>query len=62
MEEVKAETERRKLRSQALEKTARLKKKTKISKKKEQKAEVKRKIEDSLPTAPPHPGQVVCKG
>ena len=54
MEEIKAQTEQRKLRSQALEKTERLKKKTKIREKKEQKAEVKRKIEDTLPiTAPP---------
>ena len=60
MEEVKAETERRKVRSQALEKTARLKKKTKISEKKEQKAEVKRKIEDSLPTAPPNDETFRC--
>jgi len=52
MEEHKAETEKRKLRSQALEKTARSKKKTEIREKKEQKAEVKRKIEDSLPTLP----------
>ena len=47
MEEIKAQTERRKQRSQALEKTARLKKKREISEKKEQKAEVKRKIEES---------------
>ena len=60
MEGIKAETERRKLRSQTLEKTARLKKKTKISEKKEQKAEVKRKIEDSLPTAPPNDETFRC--
>ena len=47
MEEMKAQTETRKQRSQALEKTARLKKKKEISEKKEQKAEVKRKIEES---------------
>merc|ERR1711971_450447 len=47
MERIKAQTERRKQRSQALEKTARLKKKREISEKKEQKAEVKRKIEES---------------
>ena len=58
MEEMKAQTETRKQRSQALEKTARLKKKSQISEKKEQKAEVKRKIEDSLPLGSPRLGRV----
>ena len=58
MEEMKAQTETRKQRSQALEKTARLKKKSQISEKKEQKAEVKRKIEDSLPLGSPRLARV----
>ena len=49
MEEIKAVTEARKQRSQALEKTARSKKKSKIGEKKQQKAEGKRKVEESLP-------------
>lgn len=62
MEEIKSQTEQRKLRSQALEKTERLKKKTKIREKKEQKAEVKRKIEDTLPITAPPEAYVCCNG
>ena len=56
------QTEMRKQRCQALEKTERWKKKSKLSQKKEQKGEVKRKIEESLPTAPPSDNPFHCSG
>ena len=62
MEEIKFQTEFRKQRSQALEKTERLKKKSRISEKKDQKAEVKRKIENSLPVVPPLDQAFHCSG
>merc|ERR1712061_943087 len=62
MEEIKFQTEFRKQRSQALEKTERLKKKSRFSEKKDQKAEVKRKIENSLPVVPPLDQAFHCSG
>ena len=53
MEGIKTQTELRKQQSQALEKSDRLKKKTEIEERKEEKALVKKKIDESLPTSPP---------
>ena len=74
MEGLKTQTELRMQQSQRLEKSDRLKKKTDIEKRKEEKALVKKKIEESLPASAPdsfhcsvcrlHPGgprDMVCQ-